>query len=306
MAISAFFIHKRSVDQILDRLIEIRHRNVKRNPVITTGNVGEEEEEEWRDGDDNEEIDFDGEGDGDINRQMWAQSLSRSLEEHALRRYAVSSSVPNVGLSNNRWLDDRPNYGGKSRGGKSQASSSSDDKVKLLSNGLLPLERGAWIPSLRPPPCPVQKQAQCTGPNSVQLGVLLLGLVLLSIGTGGIRPSNIPFGVDQFDFTTEKRRRGINSYYNWYYTTFTVVVFLALTVVVYVQDSISWLLGFGILAILMFGSIILILLGTKLYVYLKSEGSIFSSIAQVFVAAYKKCHLELPNDSKVEVYMIHH
>ncbi|GAB4839936.1 hypothetical protein Ancab_020646, partial [Ancistrocladus abbreviatus] len=118
----------------------------------------------------------------------------------------------------------------------------------------------------------------------------------------GVRPSSIPFGVDQFDFTTEKGRRGINSYYNWYYTTFTLVVFLALTIVVYVQDSISWVLGFGILAILMFGSIILFLLGTKLYVYLKPEGSIFSSIAQVFVAAYKKRHLELPNDSKVGVY----
>ncbi|GAB4839925.1 hypothetical protein Ancab_020635 [Ancistrocladus abbreviatus] len=92
-------------------------------------------------GGDNEEFDFDGEGDGDISGQMWAQSLSRSLEEHALRRYAVSSSVPNVGLSNNSWIDDGPNYGDKSRGGKSQASSSSDDKVKLLSNGLLPLER---------------------------------------------------------------------------------------------------------------------------------------------------------------------
>ncbi|GAB4839926.1 hypothetical protein Ancab_020636 [Ancistrocladus abbreviatus] len=168
--------------------------------------------------------------------------------------------------------------------------------------GILTITLTAWIPSLRPPPCPVHQQAQCTGPNSVQLGVLLLGSGLLSIGTGGIRPCSIPFGVDQFDFTTEEGRRGINSYYNWYYTTFSLVVFLALTVVVYVQDSISWVLGFGIPTILMFGSIILFFLGTKFYVYFKPTGSIFSSIAQVFVAAYKKRHLELLNDSKAGVY----
>ncbi|KAL8150183.1 hypothetical protein V2J09_019991 [Rumex salicifolius] len=167
--------------------------------------------------------------------------------------------------------------------------------------GMVVLTLTAWIPNLRPNKC--SGPAQCTtGPNTAQLGVLIASLVLLSIATGGIRPCSIPFGVDQFDFTTEEGRKGIGSYYNWYYTTFTVVVMLALTVMVYVQENLSWVIGFGIPTGLMLASIVLFFLGTRLYVYVKPEGSIFSGVAQAFVAAYRKRRLRIPDGEKVGVY----
>ncbi|GAB2214116.1 hypothetical protein Drorol1_Dr00018454 [Drosera rotundifolia] len=170
--------------------------------------------------------------------------------------------------------------------------------------GMLTLTLTAWLPSLQPQ-CTVQQelQAQCSGPNSTQLGILILGLCFLSIGTGGIRPCSIPFGVDQFDHTSDEGRRGINSYYNWYYTTFTLALLFTVTAVVYIQNSVSWVLGFGIPTILMFSSIVVFFLGTKFYVHVAPEGSIFSSIAQVFVAAYKKRRLNLPSEDKVEAYL---
>lgn len=160
----------------------------------------------------------------------------------------------------------------------------------------------AWVPWLHPPSCTAEQQEneQCIGPTPAQMGVLLLGLGFLTIGTGGIRPCSIPFGVDQFDPTTEDGRKGINSFFNWYYTSFTVVLMIALTLVVYIQDSVSWVLGFGIPTLLMVGSIVLFFLGTKIYVLVKPEGSIFSGIAQVFVAAYKKRRLKIPVDGKEE------
>ncbi|XP_010683278.2 protein NRT1/ PTR FAMILY 2.12 [Beta vulgaris subsp. vulgaris] len=171
--------------------------------------------------------------------------------------------------------------------------------------GMLALTLTASIPSLTPPWCPyndhhdqisgVQQMSSCLKANGVQLGFLVLGLGLLCIGTAGIRPCSIPFGMDQFDHTTEEGRRGINSYYNWYYTTFTIVVMLTLTVVVYIQDSVSWVWGFGIPTMLMFCSILLFFFGMRLFVYVKPQGSIFSSIFRVLVAAYKKRHLELPH-----------
>jgi len=158
----------------------------------------------------------------------------------------------------------------------------------------------AWVPYLHPQKCePGGKQqsyGNCESPTSMQLGVLLLGLGFLSIGTGGIRPCSIPFGVDQFDPTTEEGIKGISSYYNWYYTTFTVVMLITLTAVVYVQDSVSWVLGFGIPTVLMLCSIILFFIGTRIYVHVKPEGSVFSGIAQVFVSAYKKRRLKLPDN----------
>lgn len=95
--------------------------------------------------------------------------------------------------------------------------------------------------------------------------------------------------------------KGINSFFNWYYTTFTVVILITLTVVVYIQDTVSWVIGFGIPTVLMLCSIVLFFIGTNIYVHVKPEGSIFSGIAQVFVAAYTKRKLKLPDDEALEV-----
>lgn len=161
--------------------------------------------------------------------------------------------------------------------------------------GMATLTLTAWLPELRPPSCdPSNPGAHCQGPTNRQLGVLYLALGFLTIGAGGIRPCNLAFGVDQFDATTEKGRRGIDSFFNWYYFTFTASMMVALTVVVYIQSSLSWSIGLGIPTLLMLCSITLFFMGTKIYVYVSPEGSIFSSIAQVFVAAYKKRRLELP------------
>ncbi|KAL7091508.1 hypothetical protein ACP275_12G110600 [Erythranthe tilingii] len=162
--------------------------------------------------------------------------------------------------------------------------------------GMVTMTLIAWIPQLHPPPCKNLQSNQCLGPTKSQLGVLAVALGFLSIGSGGIRPCSIPFGVDQFDSNTEEGRRGINSFFNWYYTTFTLVLIIALTLVVYIQDSVSWVWGFGLPTALMLCSIVLFFVGTRLYVYVKPEGSVFSSIGQVFVAAYKKRRQKLPED----------
>lgn len=146
------------------------------------------------------------------------------------------------------------------------------------------------LPKLHPPSCTPQQTVlnQCQGPTNRQFGILAVALGFLSIGTGGIRPCSLPFGVDQFDPTTDEGRKGINSFFNWYYTTFTVILLIALTLVVYIQDSVSWVWGFGIPTALMACSIVLFFLGMHIYIYVKPEGSIFSGIAQTLVAAYKK------------------
>lgn len=166
--------------------------------------------------------------------------------------------------------------------------------------GMTTLTLIAWMPQLHPPPCTQHEKLlqQCAGPTHSQLGFLILALGFLSVGTSGIRPCSIPFGVDQFDPTTDEGIRGINSFFNWYYTTFTVVLILVLTVVVYIQDNVSWVLGFGVPTICMVGSVFLFFVGTRLYVYVKPEGSVFSGIAQAVVAAYKKRCLRVPTEEE--------
>ncbi|MED6190262.1 hypothetical protein PIB30_104113, partial [Stylosanthes scabra] len=174
--------------------------------------------------------------------------------------------------------------------------------------GMMVVTLTAWLPKLHPPSCTEQQQAlnQCVRASPSNIGVLLLGLTLLSIGSAGIRPCSIPFGVDQFDPSTNEGRKGINSFFNWYYTTFTIVLMITQTVVVYVQDSVSWKIGFAIPTICMLCSIILFFLGTSIYVHVKPGGSVFSGIAQVLVAAYKKRKIELPSEKHVDGIIIYY
>lgn len=167
--------------------------------------------------------------------------------------------------------------------------------------GMVTLTLIPWLPTLHPPSCDFLVHPEtCKGPTSSQMGVLTLALGFLSIGSAGIRPCNIPFGVDQFDPTTEEGRKGINSFFNWYYMSFTVIVIIALTLVVYIQTSVSWVLGFAIPSVLMFCGIILFFLGTRIYIYVKPEGSVFTDLVQSLVAAYKKRKLEFPVGEEIE------
>ncbi|XP_019170498.1 PREDICTED: protein NRT1/ PTR FAMILY 2.13-like [Ipomoea nil] len=150
-------------------------------------------------------------------------------------------------------------------------------------------------PGMLPPPCTVGSP-QCEGPTRSQLGYLIMGMGFLSIGTGGIRPCSIPFGVDQFDSTTPEGRKGITSFFNWYYMSMTVVLIICLTVAVYIQENVSWVIGFGIPTGLMVIGIGLFFLGMRRYVRVKPEGSVFSSVARVLVAAYRKRRVRLPED----------
>ena len=115
-----------------------------------------------------------------------------------------------------------------------------------------------------------------------------------SIGSGGIKPCSIPFAVDQFDSTTVEGRRGTTKFFSVYYTTQTLLTLFNQTLMVYLQDSVSWTLGFGLPVLFMSISIIVFFVGTGVYAFVKPEGSIFSKIAQVLVAAMHKRHLHLP------------
>lgn len=167
----------------------------------------------------------------------------------------------------------------------------------------------ASVTELRPPGCDVAagaaaagqvQGANCAGATGAQMTVLVASLALLTVGAGGVRPCNLPFGADQFDRTTEEGRRGTNSFFNWYYTTNTAAVMVALTFVVYLQDNVSWAVGMAAPAALMLLSLALFLLGTRLYVYVPPEGSALASVVQVFVAAYRKRALPLPSPAEQE------
>ncbi|MED6155610.1 hypothetical protein PIB30_006783 [Stylosanthes scabra] len=162
--------------------------------------------------------------------------------------------------------------------------------------GMVVIMLTTWVPHIHPRPCSLEQQAmgECKAHTSLQLGTLIFGLIWLSIGTGGIRPCSIPFAVDQFDSTTLEGRQGTARFFNVYYTTQTLIMLFNQTLLVYLQTNVSWTLGYALPVLFMSISIIVFLCGSKVYAFVKPEGSIFSKVAQVIVAAFRKRRLHVP------------
>lgn len=152
----------------------------------------------------------------------------------------------------------------------------------------------ATLPHLRPPPCPTQEN--CVEASTQQLWVLYIALLLTSLGTGGIRPCVVTFAADQFDMSKAKTESRSWNFFNWYYFCMGVASLLALTVVVYIQDNVSWSWGLGIPTIAMALSLVAFILGAPLYKRIKPGGSPYVRVVQVIVAAVRKRKFVAPDD----------
>ncbi|CAL5351702.1 unnamed protein product [Camellia sinensis] len=152
--------------------------------------------------------------------------------------------------------------------------------------GLVSMTISATLPQLRPPPCPTQ--VNCKEASTLQLWILYISLLLSSLGSGGIRPCIVTFAADQLDMSKSRVESRSWNFFNWYYFCMGMASLSALTVVVYIQDNVSWGLGLGIPTIAMAVSVIAFVLGSPLYKKLKPSGSPLVRMAQVVVAAVKK------------------
>uniref|UniRef100_J3N0K7 Major facilitator superfamily (MFS) profile domain-containing protein n=1 Tax=Oryza brachyantha TaxID=4533 RepID=J3N0K7_ORYBR len=123
-----------------------------------------------------------------------------------------------------------------------------------------------------------------------------LGLYLVALGVGGIRPCASPLGADQFDDAAPERA----SFFNWYYFCVNVGSLLSATVLVWVQDRTGWSLGFGIPAAVMAVSLAVFLLCARMCGLRNAQtptGSPLTRLCQVAVAAVRKRAVELSGDS---------
>ncbi|XP_035538526.1 protein NRT1/ PTR FAMILY 5.10-like isoform X1 [Juglans regia] len=125
--------------------------------------------------------------------------------------------------------------------------------------------------------------------HELQTILFFFSLYLVAIGQGGHKPCVQAFGADQFDGQDPEECKAKSSFFNWWY--FGVCGAAAVTVLVlsYIQDNLSWSLGFGIPCIVMVVALGIFLLGTRTYRYsVKGHGkSPFLRIGRVFVNAVR-------------------
>lgn len=136
------------------------------------------------------------------------------------------------------------------------------------------------MPELRPGYCNMTSnyEAKCPEAEGYKALILFLGLYLVALGSGCLKPNIISHGADQFRITQSKR---LSSYFNAAYFAFCTGELVALTLLVWVQTHSGMDVGFGVSAAAMAMGLFCLLSGTPLYTSKPPRGSIFTPIAQV-------------------------
>ncbi|KAI3801346.1 hypothetical protein L1987_29450 [Smallanthus sonchifolius] len=168
----------------------------------------------------------------------------------------------------------------------------------FTNQGMIIITISTFLPHFRPPQCPTK--VNCIQASQSQLSVLYISLFFFtSIGLGGTRPFVVAFAADQLDILKQKKQAKNWNFFNWYYFLLSLASLSALTIVVYIQDIVSWGWGLGIPTIVMVIALVVFLVGSPLYQKAKPEGSPFVRVAQVIVAAIRKREVVVPVDDKL-------
>lgn len=157
--------------------------------------------------------------------------------------------------------------------------------------GLILLTMSSMVPSLKP----CASHGDCLESRNIHKIIFFTAIYLVSIGTGGHKPSLESFGADQFDDDHPDERKKKMSFFNWWNAALCAGLLLGVTLIVYVQDHVGWGQADIILTVTMACSVVIFIIGRPFYRY-RSPGSPFRPMVQVCVAAYVKRNLPYPSN----------
>ncbi|XP_010415946.2 PREDICTED: LOW QUALITY PROTEIN: protein NRT1/ PTR FAMILY 5.11-like [Camelina sativa] len=126
--------------------------------------------------------------------------------------------------------------------------------------------------------------------NQFQVTFFFCSLYLVAIGLGGYKPCIKVFGADQFDGNDLRERKAKSSFFNWMFFGNCISILTTRLVSTYIQENLSWSIGFGITSVSMLLALSLFLLGTTSYRFSTERGgkkNPFSRISRVFMEALK-------------------
>ncbi|XP_022773544.1 protein NRT1/ PTR FAMILY 5.10-like isoform X3 [Durio zibethinus] len=159
--------------------------------------------------------------------------------------------------------------------------------VYILGLGLLTLS--ATFPSVST--SGGQNADNITLNSSLRFQVILFffSLYLVAFAQGGHKPCVQAFGADQFDTEDPEECKAKSSFFNWWYFGMCGGTLTTLSILNYIQDNLSWVLGFAIPGIVMAAGLVVFVLGTTTYRYSVKgdEESPFVRIGRVFILAVR-------------------
>ena len=145
--------------------------------------------------------------------------------------------------------------------------------------GMVMLTLSSALPGLTPPPDKF--------PSTLQSAALYISLYIVALGTGGIKPNVSAFGADQFDESDPEDRREKTSFFNWFYFSINLGSLLAVTVIVWIQENISWAVGFAVPAVCMALAVMVFVAGSGRYKHVPPSESPFSRVFKITWAAFR-------------------
>ncbi|XP_052201223.1 protein NRT1/ PTR FAMILY 5.10-like isoform X2 [Diospyros lotus] len=156
-----------------------------------------------------------------------------------------------------------------------------------LQKGLGLLTLSAVLPSFSSSDCLNATNVSPCSPPQLQVVFFFFSLYLVAVAQGGHKPCVQAFGADQFDSQDPQERKAKSSFFNWWYFSLCAGTLTTLWILNYIQDNLSWGLGFGIPCIMMVFALAIFLLGSITYRFgIKSEEkSPIIRIGRVFVQA---------------------
>ncbi|EFJ14362.1 hypothetical protein SELMODRAFT_234606 [Selaginella moellendorffii] len=120
--------------------------------------------------------------------------------------------------------------------------------------------------------------------KTVNPALLYTALYVIAVGSGGPRSCISSFGAFQLEESDDPASNKA-SFFNWSYFFTNIGGLIAGTALVYVQQEVSWPLGFAIPTVAVTASAMIFLMGWPRYKHKQPGGSPLTRVAQVFVAA---------------------
>ncbi|EEC82406.1 hypothetical protein OsI_26781 [Oryza sativa Indica Group] len=154
---------------------------------------------------------------------------------------------------------------------------------------------GAFLPSA-PALCNTES---CSSMNGTQHLVYFSGLYLTAIGCGGVRSALLPLGADQFNNDSSLDIQKRRNFFSLFYICVIFGVITSGTIVVWIQENVSWAIGYGVATACIALALIGFLVGTPIFRRHEPHGSPVRSVVQVIVASFRNLALELPADSSL-------